>query len=83
MCLPICQVVNEKKSRVASCWPYDMVNIKRYTCEMEAAGLGIDKWRKSNLWFTLRRDLAELVSLPPVSCRHFLARPLADHSQQR
>ena len=68
------QLVHEQKSRVASCWPYDMVNIKRYTCAMEAEGLGMHHWRKSALWFTMPREHAKLVncsaegqpvSLPP------------------
>lgn len=57
------QLVHEKKSRVAACWPYDMVNIKRYSCAMEAEGLGMDKWRKNTLWFTMQRGLAELASV--------------------
>lgn len=58
------QLVHEQKSRVASCWPYDMVNIKRYTCAMEAEGLGMHHWRKSALWFTMPREHAKLVIAP-------------------
>ena len=47
---------------MASCWPYDMVNIKRYTCAMEAEGLGMHHWRKSALWFTMPREHAKLVN---------------------
>lgn len=54
------QLVHEEKSRVSACWPYDMVNIKRYSCQFEFEGLSIDKWRKSATWFTMTRDHAQL-----------------------
>ena len=45
----------EDKSRMASCWEYDLVDMRRYSCAMEAEGLGMHLWRKSALWFTMPR----------------------------